>query len=130
MPPPTQGWLTGESDPVFDADRTVFRPSPDRVELVVATTEPGCAQAVMRPLYGDAVCVVPSRWMAAQVTSVRAQADELIAAGMIYGGGTTSSAGVGQQEAPAAGPEGADHIVIGVEGGQVGSGSAGPATLR
>jgi hypothetical protein len=43
-------------------------------------------------LYGDAVCVVPSRWTTEQVTSVRAQVDQLFATGMIYQGGTTSSA--------------------------------------
>lgn len=49
----------------------LFRPSPTQVVLVVATSEPVEAEELLRPLYGDALCVVPSRWAPEQVEEVR-----------------------------------------------------------
>ncbi len=49
----------------------VFRPTPTQVVLVVATSQPEAAEALLRPVYGDALCVVASRWSPDQVEAVR-----------------------------------------------------------
>lgn len=39
---------------------------------MVASSEPDQAQALLRPIYGNALCVVRSRWTPEQVEGVRA----------------------------------------------------------
>jgi hypothetical protein len=41
------------------------------VALVVATSQPDAAEALLRPIYGDALCIVESRWSPDQVEDVR-----------------------------------------------------------
>jgi hypothetical protein len=106
-PEPAGGWPRGTGDPAFgggpnlpSAPRdtpggvayTQFRPAADQVVLLVASTEPAEAEARLRPLYGDALCVVTSRWTAAQVSQARAQLDRLVRPGLAYRGGSTPTA--------------------------------------
>ncbi|HSN05966.1 MAG TPA: hypothetical protein VLV82_01375 [Candidatus Angelobacter sp.] len=80
-PPPPQGWPQvpvgsniEPSPPESIPGRVsvvVFRPTPTQVVLVVATSRPEEAEALLRPVYGDALCVVASRWSPDQVDAVR-----------------------------------------------------------
>jgi hypothetical protein len=45
----------------------VFRPSAHQAVLVVAVEEPEHAEAVLRPICGDRLCVVRSRWTKEQL---------------------------------------------------------------
>jgi hypothetical protein len=62
----------------------VFRPTTTQVVLVVATSEPAAAEKLLRPMYGDALCVVPSRWSPDQVEVVRKALAENWAAWGVY----------------------------------------------
>jgi hypothetical protein len=80
-PPPTRGWPQvpegsniEPSPPESIPGRVsvvIFRPTPTQVVLVVATSQPDAAEALLRPIYGDALCVVASRWSPDQVEAVR-----------------------------------------------------------
>lgn len=80
-PPPTHGWPQvpegsniEPSPPESIPGRVsvvVFRPTPTQVALVVATSQPDAAEALLRPIYGDALCIVESRWSPDQVGDVR-----------------------------------------------------------
>ena len=80
-PPPPQGWpqvpegSNIEPSPPENIPGRVsvvlFRPTPTQVVLVVATSQPDAAEALLRPIYGDALCVVASRWSPDQVQAVR-----------------------------------------------------------
>jgi hypothetical protein len=48
----------------------IFRPTPTQVVLVVATSQPDAAEALLRPIYGDALCIVASTWTPEQVEAV------------------------------------------------------------
>lgn len=80
-PPPARGWpevpegsniepAPPEAIPGMVAVVS-FRPTPTQLVLVVATSEPDAAEAMLRPLYGDALCVVPSRWKPTEIEAVR-----------------------------------------------------------
>jgi hypothetical protein len=68
----------------------LFRPTTTQVVLVVASSQPDAAEALLRPLYGDALCVVPSRWTPEQVESVRQAMQENWAAWRVYETGNRS----------------------------------------
>lgn len=99
--PPPGGWPHGPTDadpdpgPPEDIPEavavTLFRPSTTQVVLVVATTEPALAEAVLRPLYGPAVCIVPSGWTAQSVDRVQADLRRHWADWTLYVSGRTSS---------------------------------------
>jgi hypothetical protein len=105
--PPTHGWPHSEPGPEYEPGVnlsprpphpipgatavTVFRPAPTQVVLVVATTEPAQAEALLRPLYGDAVCIVPSRWTAGEIEVVRAAINRHLTEWLIFGAGQTSA---------------------------------------
>jgi hypothetical protein len=79
-PPPPDGWpQVPEGSNIKPPPQVIpgqvsvvlFRPGPTQVVLVVASSEPDQAEALLRPLYGAGVCVVRSRWTAHQVQAVR-----------------------------------------------------------
>jgi hypothetical protein len=49
----------------------VFRPGPEQEVLVVAAMDPDRAEARLQPQLGACLCVVPSRWGAADLAAVR-----------------------------------------------------------
>lgn len=49
----------------------VFRPTPNQVVLVVATSQPDAAEALLRPVYGESLCIVAATWTPDQLEEVR-----------------------------------------------------------
>jgi hypothetical protein len=85
-PPPPRGWPQVPEGSNLEprppekipgkVSLVLFRPSPTQVVLVVATSRPEAAEELLRPVYGDALCIVPSRWSPDQVEAVRATVGE------------------------------------------------------
>jgi hypothetical protein len=99
-PPPAGGWPEGEVDENIDLPPDLvsaypitavaqFRPSRRQTVLVVATDEPEQVDAVLRPRYGDRLCVVRSRWARSQVDEVLLRLRESMPEWMIYELGET-----------------------------------------
>jgi hypothetical protein len=81
-PTPAGGWPRHEGPiPYFDlgdlretgaaVGARVFRPGPDQAVLVVAAADPDAVEARLRPQLGERLCVVTSRWTAAELEAVR-----------------------------------------------------------
>jgi hypothetical protein len=50
---------------------TVFRPGPDQEVVVVAAADPDAVEGRLRPQLGKRLCIVASRWTAAELGAVR-----------------------------------------------------------
>jgi hypothetical protein len=87
-PPPAGGWPrqrrgAGWENPDVDLGDlrdtgaavavTVFRPRKSQPVLVVAATDAGAVEAVLRPQLGPRLCIVPSRWTRAQLREIHDQ---------------------------------------------------------
>jgi hypothetical protein len=99
--PPQGGWPAGRSggnpDPAPPGDIpgalsvTVFRPRAALPVLVVATTDPTGADELLRPMYGDGVQIVGSRWTPTEVQATRRGIDLFMDDGTAYTTGQTAT---------------------------------------
>jgi hypothetical protein len=101
-PPPRGGWPTGGPNENIQVPGDIlatlaitsvamFRPSVHQAVLVVAAEEPAEAETVLRPICGDRLCVVRSRWTARQVEEAGGRLREQMSAWLIYGTGQSVS---------------------------------------
>ncbi|GIH16111.1 hypothetical protein [Rugosimonospora africana] len=101
-PPPQGGWPKGETNDnirvatdvlatLTITSLAVFRPSAHQAVLVVATDEPEHAEAVLRPICGDRLCIVRSRWTKEQLNDASERLRAEMRAWMIYGSGQSVS---------------------------------------
>ena len=51
--------------------KTVYHPRPDSVVLVITTTDVQAVEYELRPILGERLCIVPSRWDRQQLLAVR-----------------------------------------------------------
>ncbi len=104
-PAPAGGWPGARDDlpgppPELLASGAVtsaalFRPSATQEVLVVAAVDPPQVAARLQAVYGDRLCLVPSRWTAAEILGVRRALDASAAAWSVYES-ATSVTGDGQ----------------------------------
>jgi hypothetical protein len=101
-PPPPGGWPEGgtnenihvPSDVLATIKITsvaVFRPSARQTVLVVAAEEPEHAETVLRPICGERLCVVRSRWTKEQLDNAGQRLRVEMRAWLIYGTGQSVS---------------------------------------
>jgi len=83
-PPPEGGWPRGPRDVRPNVDFSdllasgaavtvaIFWPSRTQAVIVVAASDIAAVEAELRPLLGERLCVVPSRWSRAELAAARA----------------------------------------------------------
>jgi hypothetical protein len=79
---PRPAWGDGDKNLTYDLGdlretgavvaATIFRPSDDQAVLVIAAADPDLVEARLRPQLGELLCVLPSRWTAAELQAVGA----------------------------------------------------------